>query len=120
MKRIGIQGLRDTMHFELMYCNDECIGICNFAIDLGGIKGLIDQGYGYIMGFYIAKDKRRLGYGREFFQHIENVLREDGANHIYLTPDEVTGLPFWESLGFINSQLIDPDEKLPIFIKMIG
>ncbi|MBU0997785.1 MAG: GNAT family N-acetyltransferase [Firmicutes bacterium] len=119
MKRIGIQRLRDTMHFELMYVNDECIGICNFAIDLGGIKGLIDKGYGYIMGLYIAKDRRRLGYGRMFFQHIENVLKADGANHIYLTPDEVTGLPFWESVGFIDSHLIDPDEKLPIFIKLV-
>jgi len=119
MKRIGIQGLRDTMHFELMYINNECIGVCNFAIDLGGIKGLIDKGYGYIMGFYITPDKRRLGHGRTFFQHIENVLIADGANYIYLTPDEVTGLPFWESMGFVNSHLIDPDEKLPIFIKKI-
>ena len=120
MKRIGIQGLRDTMHFELMYINDDCIGICNFAIDLGGVKGLIDKGYGYIMGLYIVPEKRKLGFGRMFFQHIEHVLREDGANNIYLTPDEVTGLPFWESLGFINSHLIDPDEKLPIYIKKIN
>ena len=52
-KRIGIQGKRPDMHFEIAYLKDEPIGIANFAIDLGTINGLIESGYGTEMEFYI-------------------------------------------------------------------
>ncbi|MBU1144595.1 MAG: GNAT family N-acetyltransferase [Firmicutes bacterium] len=119
VRRINIQGLRDSMHFELFYFNSECIGIANFAIDLGGIRGIIEPGYGFIMEFYIVPEKRKHGFGRMFFSHIESVLKADGANALYLTPDLVTGIPFWKALGFENSKKIDPDNHMPIFIKKI-
>lgn len=119
MRRIGIQGLRDTMHFELCYIDNACVGISNFAIDLGGIKGLVDPGYGYIMGFYIIPERRRLGYGKMFYQHIEKVFIEHGAKSIYLTTNSDLGISFWKSLGFENSTKLDPDEHMPIYIKDI-
>ena len=120
MKRINIQGMRSSMHFELLYVDDECIGIANFAIDIGGIRGIIDPGYGFVMGFYIIPKMRKHGFGKMFFEHIESLLRIDGANYLYLTPDSVSGIPFWNALGFKDSKKIDPDDQMPIFIKHIG
>ena len=110
MKRINIQGMRNNMHFELFYVDDQCIGIANFAIDIGGIRGIIDPGYGFIMGFYIIPEMRRRGFGKMFFEHIESLLRIDGAHYLYLTPDAVSGIPFWKALGFEDSKKIDPDD----------
>ncbi len=116
-RRINIQGSRPTMHFELAYADGEPVGIAMFAIDTGTVYGLLESGYGVITGFYIKPEYRRKGFGREFFTHIENTLIKDGASKIYLTPDEVTGEPFWTTLGFENSGKFDPDDKKFIYIK---
>lgn len=116
-RRINIQGSRTTMHFELAYTNSLPIGIAMFAIDTGSVYGLLESGYGVITGFYISPEYRRKGYGTEFFLHIESVLKNDGAMKIYLTPDGVTGEPFWTALGFENSGKFDPDDKKYIYIK---
>jgi len=118
-KRVNIQGMRRDLHFEICYFEDTAIGLAMFAIDLGGIKGLIDAGYGFIMDYYISPNYRRRGYGRELFEHIQTVFRSHGAEYIYLTPDPVTGKPFWSAMGFKDSGKIDPDNKLPIYIKSI-
>lgn len=116
-KRIGIQGARNDMHFELALIGETAIGISMFAIDLGTVYGLLEKGYGTIMGFYIQPAFRRKGYGRNFYCHIEETLVNDGAKMIYLTPYGVTGIPFWAALGFRDSGIIDPDDKKPIYIK---
>lgn len=116
-RRINIQGSRNNMHFELLLKDDTPIGISMFAIDTGTVYGLLESGYGVITGFYIRPEYRRKGYGRRFFEHIESVLINDGAPKIYLTPDGVTGEPFWVSLGFENSGKFDPDDKKYIYIK---
>ena len=116
-RRINIQVSRDNMHFELALLDKEPVGIAMFAIDTGTVYGLLESGYGAITGFYIAPEFRRKGHGRKFFKHIEQVLIADGAPKIYLTPDGVTGEPFWASLGFENSGKFDPDDKKFIFIR---
>lgn len=116
-RRINIQGNRDNMHFELLLKENTPIGIAMFAIDTGTVYGLLESGYGVITGFYIRPEYRMKGFGRKFFEHIENILINDGAPKIYLTPDGVTGEPFWVSLGFENSGKFDPDDKKYIYIK---
>lgn len=118
-KRIGIQGSRSDMHFELALLDNEVIGFAMFAIDLGTVYGMLEQGYGTIMGVYIKPEYRRQGYGRELYRHIENVLKNDGAPKVYLTPDGVTGEPFWSAIGFKNSGKFDPDDKKYIYIKKV-
>lgn len=118
-KRIGVQGTRPDMHFELALLDGEVIGIAMFAIDLGTVYGLLEKGYGTIMGFFIKSEYRRQGYGREMYQHIEDVLSHDGAPKIYLTPDGVAGEPFWTAIGFKNSGKFDPDDKKYIWIKAL-
>ena len=114
--RVQIQGQRDTMHFELIFNNDILVGFVMYAIDLGGIKGLIEPGYGYIMELYIMPDFRRKGIASEVFMHMEDILKNQGAQRIYLTPDSVSGVPFWQSLGFSDCGKIDPDNKMPIYL----
>lgn len=114
--RVQIQGQRDTMHFELIFNNDILVGFVMYAIDLGGIKGLIEPGYGYIMELYIMPDFRRKGIASEVFMHIEGILKNQGAQRIYLTPDSASGVPFWQSLGFSDCGKIDPDNKMPIYL----
>lgn len=116
-RRINIQGNRPDMHFELVLENGEPVGIAMFAIDTGTVYGLLESGYGVITGFYICPEFRRRGYGREFYEHIETILINDGAPKIYLTPDGITGEPFWTALGFKNSGKFDPDDKKYIYIK---
>ena len=72
------------------------------------------------MEFYIIPDFRRKGYGRTLYEHIENVLINDGAQHMCLTANLVTGKPFWVAMGFHDTGKVDPDNKLPIFIKQLS
>ena len=118
-KRISIQGSRTDMHFEIAFFENEPVGIAMFAIDTGTVYGLLETGCGTVMGFFIKPGYRRKGLGREFYRHIEEILRKDGAFKIYLTPDDITGEPFWRAMGFTDSGKIDPDNKMPIYIKDI-
>ena len=119
-QRITIQGKREDMHFEIAILNDEAIGIAMFAIDLGTVRGLLESGYGTVLEFYIRPEYRRMGLGEEFYRHIEEVLCADGAKSFYVTPDAVTGIPFWTSMGFVDTGLMDPDNQQPIYIKCIS
>ena len=119
-KRIAIQGKRNDMHFEIAFQNNVAIGIAMFAIDLGTVRGLLDSGYGTVMEFYIRPEYRRMDFGKEFWRHIEDVLCEDGASNCYVTPNSVTGIPFWTAMGFADSGLADPDSKQPIYTKVIS
>lgn len=116
-RRIRIQGSRPNMHFEILYVEEKAIGIAYYAIDLGGIKGLIAPGYGYLMEFFILKEYRMQGWGRFFYEHIEATLKSDGGENLYLTPTSLKQQRFWIHLGFKDSHINDPDNDLPIYTK---
>lgn len=118
-KCIGIQGTRRDMHFEMVIVDGEVIGIAMFAIDIGTVYGLLEPGYGTIMGFYIKPEYRRKGYGRAFYAHIEKALARDGATKMYVCPDSVTEVPFWTAMGFADSGKYDPDDKKPIYVYVL-
>lgn len=116
-KRVAIQGSRSDMHFELVFDNDTAVGIAMFAVDTGTVYGLLERGLGTVMGFYVCPEYRRRGIGTAIWNHAEAVLLADGAVGFYVVPDLVTGVPFWESLGFENSGILDPDDKKLIYVK---
>lgn len=118
-QRVNIQGNRKNMHFELCFDDSILIGFCFYAVDLGGIKGIIPPNLGYIMEFYVLPQYRRQGYGSEMFKHIEKAFLSHCIESMYLTLDEVNGKPFWRSLGFVDSGKIDPDNHSPIYIKKV-
>jgi GNAT superfamily N-acetyltransferase len=118
-RRINIQGNRPDMHFELLFCDDVFVGFANFAISTGTLYGLLEAGYGCVMEFYISPEFRRKGYGKLFYEHIEKVLKNDGTQNIFLTPDPSIGKAFWPAMGFNDSNKIDPDNNYPIYLKNI-
>lgn len=118
-KRISVQGSRKDMHFEIACVDGTPFGIAMFAIDLGTVYGLLEKGYGTIMGFYVDPQFRHKGLRTLFSRHTEAVLYSDGAKKIYLCPDSVTGKPFWEANGYADSGKIDPDNQKPIYIKEV-
>lgn len=116
-KRIAIQGKCQNMHFELAYSENEPVGIAMFAIDTGTLYGLLEKGHGTALEMYICPEYRGKGYGRQFWEHAESVLREDGATKFYVCPDTVTGIPFWKKMGFSDSGKVDPDVNKAIYTK---
>jgi GNAT superfamily N-acetyltransferase len=118
-QRVNIQGKREDMHFELCFDDSILIGFCFYAVDLGGIKDILPPNLGYIMEFYVLPQYRRQGYGSKMFKHIEKIFLNHRMESMYLTPDEVSGEPFWHSLGFVDSGKTDPDNQSPIYIKKV-
>lgn len=118
-QRVNIQGKREDMHFELCFDDSILVGFCFYAVDLGGIKGILPPNLGYIMEFYVLPQYRRQGYGIKILKHIEKTFLSHGAEYMYLTPGEVSGEAFWRSLRFVDSGKTDPDNHNQIYIKKV-
>ncbi len=117
--RINIQGERDTMHFELIIVDGTIAGFTMYAVDLGGIKNIMEAGCGYIMEFYVKPSFRRKNIGTQTYMHIKSTFIRHGAKKIYLTPDSKSGIYFWEAMKFKDEGKIDPDNLMPIYVSEI-
>ncbi|MCL2300319.1 MAG: GNAT family N-acetyltransferase [Firmicutes bacterium] len=117
-RRVNNQGSRPDMHFDLVRAGKKKtpIGFAHYAIDLGTVGGLIAPGGGVFLAYYIAPAYRRKGYGKRVFLHCAETLSRDGAAYLYCCPDPVTGEPFWRAMGFEDSGILDPDDKLNIYM----
>ncbi|MCL2509344.1 MAG: GNAT family N-acetyltransferase [Oscillospiraceae bacterium] len=105
--------------FYVLYFERQIIGFSFFGLS-GGIKAVdIPPDYGMIMEFYIAPPFRRKGFATEMNNRIEELFRSWGVSNVFLTPDPVTGRPFWQSIGYEDSLKADPDDQRPIYIKVI-
>ena len=116
---IQIQGDSDR-HLELCYNDKTLIGFLYGKIDRPEHRGFIKAGYGYIMEFFVLPEFRRKGYGKEMYLRLKTLFMKDGAKQIYLTSDPVTGKPFWESLGFVNTGERSPENGLEIYEKQLS
>ena len=118
-RRVNNQGSRPGMHFDLMRVGKKQIpiGFAHYAVDKGAIGGLIPQNGGVFLSFYIAPEHRGKGYGKRLYLHCAETLHRDGADYLYCCPDPVTGEPFWRAMGFEDSGIFDPDDRLNIFMK---
>lgn len=105
-------------HLELCYDNNTLIGFIFGKVDHPDHKGYIKIGYGYVMEFFVLKQFRRRKYGTQMFLRLEQLFKKDGINKIYLTADPVTGVPFWEALGFKKTGEILPENNLYIYEKI--
>ncbi len=116
---ITMQGPKDR-HLELCYIGEVLIGFLYGKIDHKNHKGFIKPGYGYIMEFYVKPHYRRSGYGKRMFRRMEQLFQMDGAKMMYLTADPVTGKPFWDAVGFLNTNEKSPENKLYIYEKAVS
>ena len=103
----------------LYYVRNEAIGFGYGKVDRAEHKGVIRPGWGYIMEFYIVPQYRRGGYGTRLYRELERRLCERGVRALYLTADPVTGVPFWQRMGYGNSGLISSENQLYIYEKRL-
>lgn len=115
---LSAQGPKDS-HLELCYAGNVLVGFLYGKVDHPEHKGYIRPGHGYIMEFYIEPEHRRKGYGSQMFHRLEAIFRADGVIQMYLTADPVTGKPFWEAMGFVNSGMYSPNNQLLIYERYV-
>ncbi|MGN1025694.1 MAG: GNAT family N-acetyltransferase, partial [Faecousia sp.] len=115
---LSMQGPPDR-HLELCYDGQELIGFLYGKIDHEDHNGFIKPGYGYIMEFFVLPQFRRKGYGKAMFHHMEKLFTYDGAQKMYLTPDAVTGVPFWTAMEFQGTGEYSPENQMVIFEKAV-
>ncbi|MCD8119949.1 MAG: GNAT family N-acetyltransferase [Lachnospiraceae bacterium] len=119
-KRVRTAAIQKNMYFELAEnAEGEAVGFVFYALDRGGISGILPAGYGYIMEVYVAPENRRHGYATEMYRHMRDTFAGIGVRTMYLTPDSHSGVPFWKKMGFRDSGLTDPDNHMPIYVRGI-
>lgn len=104
---------------ELCYLGKDLIGFAYGKIDREEHRGYVHPGWGYVMEFYVKPEYRRNGYGKDMYNHLENIFKSNGISNIWLTADPVTGEPFWSAVGFTNSGDKSPENNLYIYEKEV-
>ena len=105
--------------FYALYFEGRIVGLAFFGLS-GGIKSVgIPPGYGAVLDYCVAPPFRRKGFATEMNRQMERMFLGWGIANVFLTPDPVTGEPFWRSVGYSDSLLTDPDNKMPIWVKRI-
>lgn len=117
-QRVMAAAARKDMFFELVIDENQAyVGFLFYAVDHGGIPGVLPAGFGYIMEVYAAPAYRRRGYATQMYERMMEKFHMLHTEHFYLTPDFANGIPFWTAMGFRDSGLIDPDNQMPIYVK---
>ena len=106
-------------HFYALYFEGKIIGFSWFGIYSGNKDMNGGSEYGYVLEYAIAPAFRRRGFGTRMNTETEKILLRDGASCVYLTPDGVTGLPFWEAIGYTDIGLKSSEEKRPLYVKWL-
>ena len=105
--------------FYALYSEGRVAGFAFFGLS-GGIKSIgIPPEYGIVMEFCVAPAFRRRGFATEMNRQMEEVFLGWGITDVFLTPDPVTGVPFWRAAGYTDSQLRDPDTKRAVYVKRL-
>lgn len=105
--------------FYALYLEGQVIGFSFFGLS-GGVKSAgIPPDCGVVMDFCVAPPFRRRGFATEMNRRMEEVFRGWGIENVFLTPDPVTGEPFWLSAGYSDSKQTDPGNRRPIYMKKI-
>lgn len=97
-------------------CAEGClIGFVYGKTDSSGDRGYKKPGYGCIMEFYVSPEYRRRGYGGKMLRFLESFFEKRNVKRMYLTADPVTGKPFWEAMGFVNTKEVSPDNGQEVY-----
>jgi len=92
----------------LFKLDQEHIGFCHFKIDRQERPG-----WGYIMEFYIISSQRRKGFGRRCCGLVSEILRNQGAETVWLASDPQAE-EFWRACGFRETGEFERDQKIMI------
>ena len=110
-------GCTSGRHLCLVHYNGKPVGFFYGKVDREGDRGEIRPGWGYVMEFFVKKRYRRQGIGTEMNDILEALLRQDGAEHFYLTADPVTGKTFWIAQGYTPTGILSDENKQEFFEK---
>ena len=114
-----IDKLNDSRYLKIVFIDNEPVGFCYAKIDKIGDKGDIRPGWGYIMEFFIRSTFRRKGLGKELAVSCEQFFKNNDVKNIWLTADDITGVPFWKALGYHDTGEISKENNQMIFIKSL-
>ena len=118
--RSMIDKLSEDRILEIVTEDGYPIGFFYAKIDRKTDRGLVRDGWGYIMEFYVAKAYRRREIGRQMVDLCEKFFKDRGAKDIWLTADGVTGIPFWISVGYTDSGELSPENGQKILVKELN
>ncbi|NWL88429.1 MULTISPECIES: GNAT family N-acetyltransferase [unclassified Paenibacillus] len=65
----------------------------------------------FLMEYYIEPKYRNHGYGKLAYLQAEQLVRNEGALYIELTPTNEANERFWSRVGFEKSMDVDEDNK---------
>ena len=104
-------------HLEYCYIDDTPIGFLYGKVDHPHHRGYKKVGWGYIMEFFVIPPYRRIGFGCEMQQHLEELFLADGTTKLYLTTASKEGEAFWVALGVRPTDEISPENGDRIYTK---
>lgn len=91
-------------HIVVMHAGSKIIGFAVFNLRAKEVVAL-PYPYGTISDFCIVPKYRRKGFGNRLYAYVESILIENGVQVVFLYPDPVTGTPFWEAMGYVDTGL---------------
>lgn len=114
-----IDKLNENRYMKIVFIDNEPVGFCYAKIDRIGDMGDTRPGWGYIMEFFIRSTFRRKGFGKELAVSCEQFFKDNDIKNIWLTADDITGIPFWKALGYSDTGEISKENNQMIFIKSL-
>ena len=111
--------LDENRILQIVVNDTEGIGFCYAKIDKEGDRGLIRPNWGYMMEFFIRPPYRRQGIGRKLVDVCEAFFIHNGVEHVWLTADSVTGIPFWRASEYCESDEISVENNQKIMTKKL-
>ena len=114
-----IDKLNENRYLKFVFMDNEPVGFCYAKIDRIDDKGDVRPGWGYIMEFFIRSTFRRKGLGKELAVSCEQFFKNNDVKNIWLTADDITGVPFWKALGYHDTGEISKENNQMIFIKSL-
>ena len=105
-------------YFIVMKSANEFIGFASISTSSTDVIN-IPYSYGAVKDFYISPKRRRIGYGRNLNNYIENIFKVNGTNTVLLSPDPVSGIDFWKAMGYCDTGIHQGWGRHFVYIKHI-
>ena len=99
---------------EMCYAGKEAVGFCYGRVDDGTE---LHPGWGCMLECYVQPAFRQKGAGALLTQRMEAWFREQDVPCIYLTAEPVSGLPFWQRMGYVPNGEIMAFHAWPVLVK---
>ncbi|MBQ6862834.1 MAG: GNAT family N-acetyltransferase [Clostridia bacterium] len=104
--------------FVVLHEGDTVLGFADIRTVSTDIPD-VQFAYGTVEDFFVVEQERKKGYGRLLYERVERVFRENNTKTVLLTPDPVSGVQFWEKMGYESMHFCIPDTESTFYKKEI-